>query len=492
MRYFGWMAVRRGLGAGTLLLVASAGPALGQGMRGEVRVSTGFLEARPLVRDSIPDGAVPGGGLQRRLDDGTLVTCMPGNFCRWFRAGDVDQIVVTTQEFLATGWTGVQGLSTKIHLRGRYGSDDFWPQSNQEFETVSAFADFDRSDYRVRAGRIFRTDGLGYYNFDGASFLWRGWSPLWVEVYGGWGLARGINAPRSGDLVSEIDPLATDDRGLIFGAEAGGRIGRIASGRVSYQREIRTDRLGLYSERLAFDGRAFLHRTVIEVSGEYDFTFEKLNELRLRLNTPIASNLEIVAEARRHSPYFELWTIWGAFSPVGFDEGRLTLAWSDPDLGLGLQAGGAYREYDEADAGPANSVIRDDGWRAFANADLRRGAWFASGGYRAEAGFGAARFGGDFRAGRFFGDDTYISLRGSRTQTFGEFRLNEQLVSGIGLDGAVKVGEFSLNAGAALYRIESEERLTDGDWTQARFYSSLSYRFGLEPGVGSRANGRSR
>lgn len=492
MREFGWVTIRRSLGAGTLLLVATVGTAAGQGVRGEVRVSTGFLEARPLVRDSMPDAEVAGGGLRRRLDDGTIVTCTQGDFCRWFRADDVEEIVVTTQEFLATGWTGVQGLSMKVHLRGRYGSDDFWPQSTQEFEAVSAYADFDRSDYRVRAGRLFRTDGLGYYNFDGGSFLWRGWNPLWVEVYGGWGLPRGLNVPRSGDLVSRADPLATDDRGLIFGAEAGGRLGRFASGRVSYQREIRTDRLGLFSERLAFDARAFFDRTVFELSGEYDFTFEQLNELRLRLNTPITSRLEVVAEARRHSPFFELWTIWGAFSPVGFDEGRLTLAWSEPNLGLGLQVGGAYRDYDETDAGPANSEIRDDGWRAFANADIRRGAWFASGGYRAEAGFGAARFGGDFRAGRFFGNETYVSLRGSFTQTFGEFRLNEQLVSGIGLDGAVRFGEFSLNAGAALYRIETQERLTDGDWTQARFYSSLSYRFGLEPGYGSRVNGGSR
>lgn len=491
MREFGWATFRRSLWVGTLLLVFFAAPSAGQGIRGEVRVSTGVLEARPLVRDSMPDAEVPGSGLRRRLDDGTVVTCIQGDFCRWFRADQVEDIVVTTQEFLATGWTGVQGLSTKVHLRGRYGSDDFWPQSTQEFEAVSAFADFDRSEYRIRAGRLFRTDGLGYYNFDGASFLWRGWSPLWVEVYGGWGLPRGLNVPRSGDLVSRADPLATDDRGLVFGAEAGGRIGRIASGRVSYQREIRTDRLGLFSERLAFDARAFFDRAVFEVSGEYDWTFEQFNEVRLRLSTPIASRLEVVAEARRHKPFFELWTIWGAFSPVGFDEGRLTLAWSESNLGLGLQVGGAYRDYDEADAGPANSQIRDDGWRAFANVDLRRGEWFASGGYRAEAGFGAARFGGDFRAGRFFGDDTYISLRGSRTQTFGEFRLNEQLVSGIGVDGAIRLGEFSLNAGAALNRIESEER-TDGDWTQTRFYSSLSYRFGLEPGAGSRVNGGSR
>ncbi len=476
----------------TLMLLAFTLPALGQGVRGEVRVSSGFLEARPLVRDSLADADVPGTAVRRRLPDGTVATCILGNFCRWFRADEVEEIFVTTQELLATGWTGIQGLSTRVHLRGRYGSDEFWPQSTQEFETVSAYADYDRSDFRVRAGRQFRTDGLGYYNFDGASFLWRGWNPWWIEVYGGWSLARGLNASRSDDLVSRADVLAPDVGGLIFGAEAGGRLGRIGSGSVSYQREIRTDRLALITERLAFDARAFLNRTVVELSGEYDWAYNQLNELRLRVNTPITSRLEVVAEARHHSPFFELWTIWGAFSPVGFNEGRLTLAWSKPDLGLGIQGGGAYRDYDETNAGPANSTIRDDGWRAFANANWRGGPWFASGGYRAEAGFGAARFGGDLRAGRFFGDESYVALRGSRTQTFGEFRLNEQLISGVGIDGAVQIGEFSFNAGAAVYEIDARERPVDGKWTQARVYSSLSYRFGIEPGVVSRVAGGGR
>lgn len=477
----------RRTGAVTLLLLATATPAGAQGIRGEVRVNNGFLEARPLVLDSLPDADVAGDGLRRRLADGTVVTCIPDDFCRWFRADEVEQVVVSTQELSATAWTGIQGLSARMHVRSRYGGDDFWPQSSQELEAVSAFVDYDQGDYRVRGGRLFRADGLGYYNFDGASVLWRGWSPAWFEVYGGWGLARGLNAPRSGDLVAEADPLAPDDRGFIMGAEVGARLGRVGSGRISYQREIRTDRLALYAERLAFDARAFVNRTVFELSGEYDWTFDQMNELRLRITTPIASDFEVIAEARHHSPFFELWTIWGAFSPVGFDEGRLGLGWSEPDLGLSLQVGGAFREYELADAGPTDSGIRDDGWRGFANADWRHGSWFASGSYRAEAGFGGARFGGDASVGRSFGGNTYLSLRGSMTQTFGEFRLNEQRVSGLGVDGAVEIGDFSLNAGAALYRIKSEERPVDGDWSQARVYSSLSYRFGTDPGVISRA-----
>jgi len=74
-------------------------------------------------------------------------------------------------------------------------------------------------------------------------------------------------------------------------------------------------------------------------------------------------------------------------------------------------------------------------------------------------------------------------VRGSLTQTFGEFRLNEQVVSGVGVDGAFRIGDFSLNGGMALYYIDARERPGDGSWTQTRAYTSLSYRFGKDPGL---------
>ena len=456
--------------------------AYAQGYRAEVTVGTSYLEARPLVRDSLPVGAVEGEGLRRRLDDGTVVTCLQGDFCRWFRADEVESVFVNNQEARVTAWGGLEGLSLRAHVRGRYGTDAFWPQSSEDFEAVSAYLDYERSTFRARAGRLVRRDGLGYYNFDGGAFLWRKWDPLWVEVYGGWSLARGLNFPRSGDLLSRSDPLASDDRGFILGAEAGARLGSIVSGRIGYQREIRTDRLALYTERFAFDARAFLGPAVVEASTEYDFSYKQFNEARLRVNTPVVSRLEVTAEARHYTPFFELWTIWGAFNPVGFNEGRLSLAWSEPSLGLRLQAGAARRVYEEPNAGPVNSGIRDDGWRTLASADWRGGPWFASAGYRGERGYGAARSGGAVRVGRFFGDDTYLSLRGTATQTFGELRLNEQVVSGVGVDGSLGVGDLSLNAGGAVYWIEARERPTDGDWTQARAYGSISYRFGSDIG----------
>ncbi|MGD8495634.1 MAG: hypothetical protein PVF05_05545 [Gemmatimonadales bacterium] len=454
-----------------------------QGYRAEVSVGANYLEARPILRDSLPEGDVPGDGLRRRLVDGTVVTCAEADYCRWYSAGAVTSVGVMTQEVAVTGWSGVQGLSAHVRLRGRYGTDDFWPQSAEDFELVSGYVDYDRGPFRVRLGRLFRRDGLGYYNFDGGSFLWRKWAPLWIEAYGGWGLARGLNFPRSGDLMSRADPLAPDDRGFIFGAAAGVRAGGLGAARISYQREIRTDRLALYGERVALDARAFVGPVIVEGSTEYDLSYRDFNEARLRLAAPLISRLSMTVEARHHAPFFELWTIWGAFNPVGFDELALSASWAEPSLGLDFSAGGAHRVYGETDAGPADSGIRDDGWRTFASVDWRRGAWFASAGYRGERGFGAAHLGADIRLGRYFDEGTFLSARGSTSQTFGEFRLNEQRISSVGVDGAVRIeGALSLNAGVAIYRVRAEERPSDGDWTQTRAYGALSYQFGTDTG----------
>ncbi len=478
------------MGSGLLILAVLAPASLsGQGFRGELRVGASFIDLRPLVRDSVPADQVPGDDVRRRLPDGTFVNCIPGDYCRWYRAADLESFAVVTQDLVLTGWSGVEGLSAHVHLRGRFGSDDYWPLSSQDFEAVSAYVDFARYGFRLRAGRLFRTDGLGYYNFDGGSLLWRGLDFLWAEAYGGWGLPRGVNAPRNGDLFNEVEEIPPDDRGLIFGGRVGGNVGRVLSGSVGYQREIRTDEISLYSERATLDARALLGRTTVDVSARYDLIFQQFNQARLQIHTPLPANLDVTAYARHYTPFFEQWTIWGAFSPVGFNEAGGRLGWNVPGTGLRLEGGGAYREYEDPSAGVTFSRLREDGWRALGRAQWNRGPWFAGAGYSADVGFGAARQGGDLRFGRRFGPGTFLSAHGSLTQTLSETRLNEQFVSGIGLDGAVRLGDLSLNGGAGVFRLDQRERPQEGDWTQGRFYIGASYRFGLEPRASPYAGG---
>ncbi|HEX6031346.1 MAG TPA: hypothetical protein VFY90_07930 [Tepidiformaceae bacterium] len=473
----------------TGLLFLAPAIAAAQGYSADVSVNGGSFELRGLRRDSLPESQVPGEGQRRALEDGTVVTCIPDEFCRWFPSGDVESVSLLTQDLRAAFWPGIEGLAAQVHLRARYGSDDFWPRAEQELEALYAFVSYEDTDYRVRAGRQQRINGLGYYNFDGASFLWRGFDPVRIDLYGGWSLARNLNAPRTGSLLEDADEFAPDDRGLIVGIEVQGRIGSRATGAVTYQREIRDDRLALYTERVAGDLGVRVSRFSVELGIDYDLAFEEFNEASLRVSAPVAAGVEAMAQVRRYTPHFELWTIWGAFSPVGFDETRGWLAWNSPGGDVRLEAGGAYRTYEDTDAGAQFAQLEDDGWRAFGRVRWDRDAWFAEGSYRAEEGSGAARYGGDLALGRGFGPGRYVALRGTSSQNFSEFRLGEQVTAGGGLDAAWRLGDVTLTGGWTVYRLAYDGQPRVSDWTQQRLRAGASYHFGTEPETPDRIGG---
>ena len=476
------------IGLGLIVLAPIAASA--QGYSADMSLNAGAFELRGLSRDSLPESQVPGEGQRRELEDGTVVTCIPDEFCRWFPSGDVESVSLVTEDVRLAIWPGIEGLAAQIHLRGRYGSDDFWPRSEQELEALYAFVSYEDTDYRVRAGRQQRTNGLGYYNFDGASFVWRGFDPVRIDVYGGWSLARNLNAPRTGSLLEDADEFAPDDRGLILGIDVQGRIGSHATCAFTYQREIRDDRLALYTERVAGDVGIRVSRISLELGVDYDLAFEEFNEASVRASAPVVAGVEAMAQWRRYSPYFELWTIWGAFSPVGYDEARGWLAWSVPGGQVRLEAGGAYRTYEDTDAGAQFVDLEDDGWRAFGRARWNREGWFADGSYRAEEGSGAARYGGDLAVGREFGPGRYVSLRGTSSQNFSEFRLGEQVTAGGGIDAAWRVGDVSLTGGWAVYSLSYHDQPRVSDWTQQRGRLGIAYHFGTEPETPDRIGDR--
>lgn len=470
------------------MTLVGAAPARPQGLRGSVGVQGSVIELRDLVRDSLPADAVPGDEIRRRLEDGTVATCVPGEFCRWFATGARRTISLVTQDLIVAGWPGVQGVSAHAHLRGRYGSDDFWPRTEQELEVVTAYASWDRDDYRIRAGRQFRTSRLGYRNFDGAAFLWRGFEPLRIDLYGGWSLVPGLNASHRGELLEGADPFPPGERGVVWGFDLLGRIGRLASGQVGYERVIRTgEGDALYSERVSAAMRADLEGVSIEGSGTYDVAFDVVNEALLRFIMPLSAGVELSIQGRRYSPFFELWTIWGAFSPTGFNEGRIAASWEIPGGKVRLNGGGTYRVYDDSDTEADFISIEEDAWRGFGGARWDGSDWFIDGRVLADRGAGAARYGGDFLVGRRFGPDTYLALRGISSQSFSEFRLGERTTAGWGMEGALQQGDLSVAASWGLYDVGYEDQPRFRDWTQQRAHLGVTWRFGTAP-----ATGRSR
>jgi hypothetical protein len=469
--------------APALLLALLALPAglAAQGYTAEVSVFATRVDLRGLARDSLPEDQVPGEELSRRLEDGTVVTCIPNEFCRWFPSGPVEHVALVTQDLRLAAWPGIRGVAAHVHLRGRYGSDGFWPRSDQEIEALTAYVSWEREDVRVRAGRQYRTNGLGYYNFDGASVLWRGWDRLRVDAYGGWSLARNLNAPRTGSLLQDADEFAPDDRGLLVGVDVTGRLSDLATGAFTYQREIRGDELALYSERIAAGLGVRWRRIALDLAADYDLSFAEINEASARIAAPLPAGFEAGGQLRRYLPHFELWTIWGAFTPVGFDEGRLWAAWRRGDWRL--EGGGAWRRYQEPDAGAEFVGLEDDGWRAFGRARWSRTGWFAEAAYRAEEGSGAARYGGDLRAGRDFGAGRWLAAHATSSQSFSEFRLGEQLTAGVGVEGGFRLGELVLTGGWARYGVSHEDQPRLPDWIQHRAHVGVRYRLGTDPGA---------
>lgn len=464
-----------------LLLLLLPGTVLAQGYRAEVRVYGMTTELQALEPDSLPESAVPGSGLRRTLEDGTIAGCIPGGFCRWYRSGAIEDLSLVTQDVRVSSWTGIEGLAAHAHVRGRYGSNDNWPRTEQDLEAVTAYLSYEQPSFRVRAGRQYQTNGLGFSNFDGASLRWRGFRDLRIDLYGGWSLAPGLNAPRDGDLLSDAVDFPTDKRGVVLGVGVTGRLGDRGKGSVVYQREIRSDRLGLYTERLATDARLQVGPSAVDLSVDYDLVFEEFNEALVRVTTPLATGTEVVGQLRHYTPHFELWTIWAAFSPVGYNEGRVSVAWKVPVHNVRVEGGLAYRGYEETDAGADFVRVEDDAWTGFGRAGWRAGEWFVDGGYRAERGSGAARYGGDVRLGRRFGPDAQLAIHGVSTQSFSEFRRGEQLTNGGGVNGSIRWRDITVSGSWAVYSISFDARPRVSDWTQNRASLGIAYAFGSDP-----------
>ena len=73
-------------------------PLLAQGYRGELRVRADLIGFQGLQRDSVLSSSVPGDGLQRLLPDGTVTTCITGDYCRWYGSGDVSSVTPMYQD----------------------------------------------------------------------------------------------------------------------------------------------------------------------------------------------------------------------------------------------------------------------------------------------------------------------------------------------------------------------------------------------------------
>ncbi len=465
-------------------------------------VTTGrYVDLRPFVEDSVPLSAITdtnAGAPYRLTNQGFYVRCTSGeSVCRYLRSGTRINTYPVTQDLEIAGWGFGQGLSFHTQLRFRQGFGEvkeFWPRSEDRMDALDAYLELDRSVFRARAGRQFIASGLGYKNFDGASLLLHPLGQLSVQGFAGWGLAQALNEPRTSGEIEQWEQIPSNTHTNLFGAELRWNPRRGAAASAIYLREIRTDRAGMISERLAADARVALPDLGGAVAGwfTYDFAAAQVNEGRLRYRFPTIARFTPLIEARHSRPFYALWTIWGAFSPVPFNEGRAQVAWSSPQGVLGADLYGAYRTYDETAAGVERPALRSDGWRLGANASWRiTEALMASGGYNADVGFGASRTDGS-AALRWTGDRLALGVNGTAFQNIYEFRVGDGRVIGGGLDAAFRLSDEARLAGDFMiytHRADGNNPMVT-NWSQRRATLRLEWTVGR--GADDDVGGRDR
>jgi hypothetical protein len=462
-------------------------PAAAQQLRVTGTTTVRFIELRPVARDSVAVEEVTGWGLLRQLDDGRTVRCIPEDpFCRYTRPGDRAAAIPLIQDLEASAWGFGRGLRAYAHVRGRqaWGSGaELWPQADDEVDLLAAYAEFERARYRLRAGRQWQVSGLGFYNFDGVNAGIVPFSGAWAEAYVGRTLIRGLNEPRTGGALESIEALAPPANGLLAGLHARYRPSpRLALG-LAYQVDFRTDGGGLYAELAALDGTYRIGGGAVEGSIEADVATSSLNEARLRVRSSPVGRSVIHVEVRRYRPYFELWTIWGAFSPVGFDDVRSGVTWSHAGSRLVVRGEASYRSYGDTGITEPLDALRGEGWGASASASWSPAqAWHLDAAYRVEGGFGAARRDGHAGVARRLGDTGSFRLQALAFERLYEFRLAEGTVYGLAGELSLRISERAqLHAGGATYRHVGARAQHALDWNQRRASLRLHWTAGPEP-----------
>ena len=479
-------AVRVGLlvcGLACLQAVAAGA----QGYR--VRLDSRFQSVvfRGLTPDSIPRTTAvlgPDGGFE--TPDGFAVRCTPGHtVCSFFRPGPrlASDPLVTSADLTVWG-LGLAGLS----LRGnaRWGvdlsGDEFWPGSRPSVQLVEGYAEYSTEVVTGRVGRQHVTGRLGWNGFDGADLMFR--APrlgLDASGYVGWGLARAASVPINSPSLNPLDDYQLPRRALVAGAELGWR-SQYADARVEYRREVDPSVDFFIAERTALTA-VFrpVPRLRLSGSAEYDLAqgWWGTSDLSLRYT---AALLSADVGARRYRPFFELWTIWGAFSPVPYTAVEGSLAVS-PLRQLRLRVSGERYWFDESGAETALATFEDRGWRFSLGATaLLDPALTVDGGYHAEFGPGASSRTWDGRVTWLPMPSVSLALFGSSLTRPLEFRFDEAQVDAVGLDAELRASQ-RLRLGLSGSQYFEDRRRPDArafDWNQFRLQARVTWLFGSD------------
>ncbi len=482
--------IRSGLAVLGLLVVA-VGRARAQGGIIQGSSSVQFLDMRPVVTDSVPFAATDSvSTLFRRTPSGVLTNCVAGDpYCYFYKSAPRANLTALMQDLDITAWGIGPGLSVHAQLRGRTAEGDardLWPQATQSFDVLAAYVEYDRTALLARLGRQWIASGLGMFNFDGASVDVHPMRAIGINLYGGGTLIQGLDRPLGAAALSPVEDIPPVDQSFLLGGQVQIRPSADGVMQFQYQREVRNDRGALYSERIAANAEFRFGNASVGGDATRDLATETFNDLTAHVVFNPWHGVGSRFEFRHYSPYFDLWTIWGAFSPVGYNEGTTNLTWSAPGARATFGVSGGYRAYANTYTGVAWLPLRNSGWHVGATGSARAAnAWTVQGSYDMDINFGASSTDGDLAVRWQPSSRGSLAVHGMAFQNIYEFTVGEGRVLGAGLEGAYQIApDLRLAGDATLYRHTGKDQPDIADWNQRRVSLRLEWRVGGDPGTG--------
>lgn len=370
-------------------------PAQGYRVRLDTRVQS--LTVRGLAVDSILRTAVVVDAQGRFwTPDGIAVTC-PGAaaYCTFFRPGPEVNGAPVTGTASATFWgLGVPGLQFHVLARASGDLNDrTWFGTEPPVQLLEGYAAYVQDAVSLQLGRTHEGNRLGWIGFDGAKVEVR---PLGRALrlfgYGGRSLARTYDVPVTSAWLNPLgDTLPNKNQILLAGGL--GWFFPAFEGRVLYQREDRSGTDATVSERIAADWSVGLptRQVTLTGGGDYNVATDEFGKVDLALSYFTTNRrLQFTVGGRRYRPYFDLWSVWAAFSPVAYNLGYGSAAWQVAE-GVEIRGRGEVYRFDPADVSAPLVGVEDDGWRGSLSASVVRFTnWSFDAGYERDIGPGAS------------------------------------------------------------------------------------------------------
>ncbi len=468
-----------------ILHAALAMPGGAQGYRLRLDTRMQGVSWRGVEFDSIPrTQAVPQTGGGFLTPGGHAATCEV-EWCHFFRAGSaVRGLPVVTQADVTVWGFGITGL--RVRANARYatdlGSSARWPGSEPALQLVEGYAEYARRQLTVQLGRQFLAGRLGGYGLDGGRIAWTAASSgIDAAVYGGWGLARGVALPATSPALNPLDDFQPRDRQMVGGAELGWTAG-VADARAEYRREVDPAVDYFVSERVAASIAVRpMRRVSITAGGIYDLSFGQLGSADVAA-TWITPRATFTVGGRRYLPFFDLWTIWGAFSPVPFHAWHAAASVS-PMRGLVLRARGERYVFDDTETSTPLVDVEDRGWRASVGASWEPSTrWSVTAGHDAEFGPGSASRGFDATIHWMPIDQLTLGAHAATLRRPLEFRFSDATLAVYGASAEWQPGD-RWRVGLSATRVTEQRDRPDAgaiDWDQLRVAARVTLFHGTD------------